>query len=836
MSHLVFTRLQSIVEQIELETSNNVEKRHSNKLERLRREKTKRGSPRSSLLDPVTNLSSRVLTEDERAALANGLHHVYPSEQFDQAQFICNIEYFYARLLNVRTAYQHYERRSADVVVRHELTSTQLHAASELRSMANTVRRTAQLEMKRVGKDHRRTFEVLRSLANDRSIVITRPDKGRGVVILDRAEYLTKMYAILDDAQSFRRIETDTTLLSEERLTNHLRRMKKEGFISEEEYSLARPVGSMPARIYGLPKLHKTNCPLRPVMSATKTVGYGLGKALTRRLEHLRRTPYVVKDTFDFVRRIQASGNTDKRMLSFDVTSLFTNVPLTFTIDLILDRLYPACTINCKDKPRTRQCKECYQRADFRILLQAATSETQFMFDGNIYVQHNGVAMGAPLAPIIADIFMAELETTLMDRLEQKGVREWHRYVDDTFVLVEPDTNIQEVLDVLNDFHPSIKFTYEVEKDDSLPFLDVRVTRSISANVFTTTIYRKPTFTGLMTNWNSFVPFSYKKASVVSMIQRALSVCSTYSLLDIELNKVRYYCQLNGYPRGFVDTLIGIGLTKYLNRNNNDQSDLPVAGCAKQRLFVEVPYIGNHTESIKKKIQHLTGSIRPDLDVRFVAKPPRAVQTFFPTKDPVPKHLQSNTVYATTCKECGDTYVGMTKRQTVTRLCEHGAPKNTFDQPNNNNNNSHVEREEPITVQQQTRPSRKTTTKEKAQQQQQPPLRRSSRIRDRAAALAIPVTNTNNDRQSDHTTTTKERTKNVDSSSAIAEHEEKNGHHMDWKNFRIVWRDNIVYRLLIKESLVIRAYEPRLNRTTNSVPLLVFPEGLERHLVPDPNG
>ena len=53
---------------------------------------------------------------------------------------------------------------------------------------------------------------------------------------------------------------------------------------------------------------------------------------------------------------------------------------------------------------------------------------------------------------------------------------------------------------------------------------------------------------------------------------------------------------------------------------------------------------------------------------------------------------------------------------------------------------------------------------------------------------------------------------------------------------RILWRDNISYRLLIKESLVIRAHEPVLNRTTHSVPLLVFPEGLERDLVPDPNG
>ena len=174
-SHLVFIRLQSIVDQIELEANKNVEKRHLNKLEGLRRRKIKKGSTRRPLLDPVTNLSSRILTDEERAALANGLHHVYPSEQFDQAQFVCNIEYFYARLLNIRTAYQHYERRSANVVVHHELTSSQLHAASQLRTMTN-----------------------------DHPIVITRPGKKRGVVILDRAEYLTKMYAILDPSDALR--------------------------------------------------------------------------------------------------------------------------------------------------------------------------------------------------------------------------------------------------------------------------------------------------------------------------------------------------------------------------------------------------------------------------------------------------------------------------------------------------------------------------------------------------------------------------------------------------------------------------------------------------------
>ena len=112
VSHLVFIRLQSILDQIVLKANNNVEKRHSKKLEGLRSRKIKKGSLRWALLDPVTNLSSRILTDEERAALANGLHHVYPSENFDQAQFVCNIEYFYARLLNIRTAYQYHEQCS----------------------------------------------------------------------------------------------------------------------------------------------------------------------------------------------------------------------------------------------------------------------------------------------------------------------------------------------------------------------------------------------------------------------------------------------------------------------------------------------------------------------------------------------------------------------------------------------------------------------------------------------------------------------------------------------------------------------------------------------------
>jgi hypothetical protein len=133
-----------------------------------------------------------------------------------------------------------------------------------------------------------------------------------------------------------------------------------------------------------------------------------------------------------------------------------------------------------------------------------------------MYVQRNDVAMDSPLAPVIAGIFMAHEETTLIDRLMEIGVCvcvcEWHRYVDGTFVLIEAITNVSDVLHILNNFHPSIKFTHEVKADQSLPFIDVKVGRSSERQIFEKTNHRKPTYIGLLTR---FVPLSYKRPALM---------------------------------------------------------------------------------------------------------------------------------------------------------------------------------------------------------------------------------------------------------------------------------------------------------------------------------
>jgi hypothetical protein len=113
---------------------------------------------------------------------------------------------------------------------------------------------------------------------------------------------------------------------------------------------------------------------------------------------------------------------------------------------------------------------------------------------------------------------------------------------------LESTAAVQNILKILNSFHPSIKFTHEDEKEQ----------KEIIREKFQTTVFRKSSFTGLMLKWNSFVPKQYKTGSIISMVQRAINVCSTYQLLSDEFEQIRQLGLKNGYPISFLHTQIGI--------------------------------------------------------------------------------------------------------------------------------------------------------------------------------------------------------------------------------------------------------------------------------------
>ena len=102
-------------------------------------------------------------------------------------------------------------------------------------------------------------------------------------------------------------------------------------------------------------------------------------------------------------------------------------------------------------------------------ILLLCTKNVHFTFRDVVYLQTDGVAMGSPLGPVLAGIFMVDLERSLVPLLTAE-LSFWKRYVDDTITFVKTGT-VDHILSVLNNFHPNIQFTYETEYNFKLSFL-----------------------------------------------------------------------------------------------------------------------------------------------------------------------------------------------------------------------------------------------------------------------------------------------------------------------------------------------------------------------------
>ena len=127
--------------------------------------------------------------------------------------------------------------------------------------------------------------------------------------------------------------------------------------------------------------------------------------------------------------------------------------------------------------------------------------------------------MGSLLGQLFADISLSFHERNWFNNCPPDFKPTYYRrYVDDCFLLFRSPSHIPLFLDFLNHQHPNIKFTSEIESNNTLPFLDVKITRSNQS--FSTSVYHKPTFTGLFTNFDSFIPLSYRRSLILSLLHR----------------------------------------------------------------------------------------------------------------------------------------------------------------------------------------------------------------------------------------------------------------------------------------------------------------------------
>ena len=166
----------------------------------------------------------------------------------------------------------------------------------------------------------------------------------------------------------------------------------------------------------------------------------------------------------------------DFKLVSFDVTSLFTRVPVLDLLAFLGDEL-----------------KKHNIALPVHIiinLIKLCVVDSKFVFNGEFYNQNFGMAMSNPLSPVLSNLFMEFFERELLPSILPKDAI-WYRYVDDILCIWPIAHDLDDFLPKLNNLVPSIKFTTEIEQNNMLPFLDVTIYRC--ERYFKFDVFRKPT-------------------------------------------------------------------------------------------------------------------------------------------------------------------------------------------------------------------------------------------------------------------------------------------------------------------------------------------------------
>ncbi len=485
-------------------------------------------------------------------------------------------------------------------------------------------------------------LKAIKELRNDNSVMILPADKGRATVLLDKSQYDLKVRTMLSNPTTYKKLDRDPVKRIERKLNEILMSLKKSGSIPPGLYYKLRSSAGKTPLFYGLPKIHKPGIPLRPIVSFINSPTYQLSKHLVKIISPLvGKTDSHVKNSKDFSSFIvEQHLPQETKLVSFDVVSLFTSVPVKRATEIAYQRLIDDSTL----EERTILTAQEIVR-----LLEFCLNATYLTYCGEVYQQVFGTAMGSPVSVTVANLIMEDIEQRALSTFHSPPSF-WKRYVDDVFTAL-PEDLVLSFHEHLNTIEDSIKFTFEMEEDHQLAFLDTNITHH-SDGSFSTSVYRKKTHTDKYLSFDSHHPLAHKVAVAKTLFIRANNICTSPHDQKKEKNHIVDALRTNGYPSSVIKMNYSVS-TSVKSSDNNE----PIG-------TVVLPYIRHVSESIKR--------ILTPLNIRTCFRPHQTLKTILVhAKDKVPMSEKRGIVYQIPCGSCNHTYIGQSGRTLEDRLKEH---------------------------------------------------------------------------------------------------------------------------------------------------------------------
>ena len=480
----------------------------------------------------------------------------------------------------------------------------------------------------------KRFLAAIKELKKDKNIHMTKADKSGALVIMNKSEYIEKMDSLLGDESTYKELNKNPLESVNSGFNKKVKTLLKGNETLIKKLCVISP--SLPY-MYGTIKTHKTNLPARPIISSVGSASYKLAKYLVDILNPLVGTisNANIKNNVDLINKLNSVQiNSESRLVSFDVTSLFTKVPIDDLIEFLSETL------------ENIQLDIPFSKKTLIELIKLCVKECKFEFNGKFYSQNFGMAMGNPLSPVLSNLYMEFFEKKILSSIIPRNVV-WFRYVDDIICVWPGNEDVNNFFDRLNQLVPSIKFTMEMEKDGCLPFLDVFIRRK--SNVFKYSVYRKPT------NISSYVHFysgqnkKVKTSVFTSMFLRALRICSP-EYIDEEIVKIRNTGKKLKYPDSVLDYAFEAA-KKTMYQNQKEPYNT-------KNLLV-LPFNNN-----MKNIPHLL----KNFGVNVAFKNDKTIKQVLIKNSP---DSTKGCVYKVPCKSCNNFYIGQTGKTLEKRIEQH---------------------------------------------------------------------------------------------------------------------------------------------------------------------
>jgi hypothetical protein len=505
-----------------------------------------RGHQTASENEAVTNLSSYKLTQAEQSLLTKGLKFIPDRTKIDTTKLLSDLgewerrmrlrEFFHDRQSGVdeneddQNPEEKFRIKKKSFFTPKKGRDVWLDLYIELvkNDVVGSLRKAGNLN---VTKEENSAFM---SLLHNKDIVIRPADKGSGIVIVNKSDYIDKLYQEMTDNKSYCQTDEDLTEASAKSVRSLVNKMHRDGAISKGLKQYLIPRYPAAGKLKGNPKLHKPGNPYRVIVSGVNSATEKIAEVAEHELnEYVVKSPSYLKDTTDFLQKlkeVKTPVDADAILFCFDVRQLYPSVPREEGIEA------------CKEALKVRTNPIVPTKYAVRMI-ETVLDNNNFNFGDKHFTQTGGVAIGSRLGCNFASAYMRKWDEQLL-QFDQIPTF-YKRYIDDGFGIWSDGLEaLQAFAAYANNIHPDIKIELRWSKD-RIEFLDTWVV--LENGCVYTDLYTKPTDKQLYIYNSSCHPAHTKKGLAYSLGLRLKRICQR----DVDYNRHRAGLKSQLRKRGY---------------------------------------------------------------------------------------------------------------------------------------------------------------------------------------------------------------------------------------------------------------------------------------------